>query len=178
MFHFPGQREGEKVLMVVHKHPIVYVKLMVAFAVVVVLPIILFSLFFFSAYPATEYYDASLIVGISISLYFLYGLLLACIKWIDEEFDVFIITSDRLIDVTQLSFLRRTVTSTPLEQIQDTTGEIHGFLPTILQYGNITVQTAAGDASNINIDRISDPEGVARKILDWTHRKKTGEEIR
>ena len=116
-------------------------------------------------------------VGIFASLYFLYTLLLACIKWINEEFDVFIITTDRLVDVTQISFLRRSVTTTPLEQIQDTTGHVHGFLPTILHYGDLKVQTAAGDASDFFIDRIPDPEGAARKILDWAQKKREGKKI-
>ena len=173
MFHFPGQREGEEVLAVVHKHPIVYVKIVLAFILIGLLPVTLFSLFWFDAYPVSEYYERSLIVGIFLSFYLLFLLLFSCVRWVDEEFDIFIITSDRLIDVTQITLLKRSITSTPLEQIQDTTGLISGFLPTILQYGDLTIQTAAGDASDFFIDRIPDPEGTARKILDWTREKKT-----
>lgn len=175
MFHFPGQREGEEVLAVIHKHTIVYVKIMLAFVLVIVLPAAFFSLFWFKVYPAEQFFERSLVVGIFMSIYILYGLLFTCIRWLNEEFDVFIITTDRLIDVTQISFLKRSVTSTPLEQIQDITGTVSGFLPTILHYGDLTVQTAAGSASDFHIDRIADPDGVARKILDWAHKKKAGE---
>ena len=172
MLTFPGQREGEKVLDVIHKHPIVYAKIVLIFLVVVVLPIILFLYFWFSVYPLEDFYQSGIIVGIFLSLFALYGLLFTCIRWIDEEFDVFVITTDRLIDITQISFLKRSVTSTPLEQIQDTTGVISGFLPTIFRYGNLTVQTAAGDASDFFIDCIPDPNGVARRILDWAHQRR------
>lgn len=177
MLTFPGQREGEEVLAVVHKHAIVYVKIMSMFFVIIVLPLILFLYFWFLAYPLQDFYQRGLIVGIFASLFVLYGLLFACIRWIDEEFDVFIITTDRLIDVTQITFLKRSVTSTPLEQIQDTTGMISGFLPTIFHYGDLTVQTAAGDASDFFIDRIADPNEVSRKILDWAHKKREGKKI-
>lgn len=177
MFNFPGQREGEEVLAVIHKHPIVYVKIVLAFVLIGVIPVFLFSLFWFSAYPVSEYYQRFLIVGIFLSMYVLFILLFSCVRWIDEEFDVFIITTDRLIDVTQITLLKRSITSTPLEQIQDTTGMVSGFLPTILHYGDLTVQTAAGDASDFFIDRVADPEGTARKILDWVHKKRLGEKI-
>lgn len=175
MFTFPGQREGEKVLAIINKHPIVYVKIVLAFTVIILLPLLLFLFFWFKAYPLSQYYDRGVIAGIFVCLFILYGLLFTCIRWIDEEFDIFILTTDRLIDVTQISFLKRSVASTPLEQIQDTTGLISGFLPTILRYGDLTVQTAAGSASDFFIDRIPDPENVARKILDWADKKRSGE---
>ena len=124
-----------------------------------------------------QFRETNIIIGIVAGVLLLYGLLFTCIRWIDEEFDVFIVTTDRLIDVTQVTFLRRSVTATPLEQIQDTTGSVSGFLPTILHYGDLVVQTAAGNASDFSIDRIADPEGVSRKILDWAHRKRSGENI-
>jgi len=177
MLQFPGQREGEKVLMVIHKHPVVYIKIILAFVLIIILPIILFLYFWFAAYSLQEFYQRGRIAEIFAILYFLYGLLFVCISWINEQFDVFIITTDRLIDVTQVTFFRRSVTSTPLEQIQDTTGLISGFMATILHYGDLTVQTAAGEASDFFIDRISEPENVARKILDWAHRKRGGKKI-
>lgn len=175
MFHFPGQREGEKVLTTIHKHNIVYVKIILAFVLLLLVPLALFLVFWFAAYPLDSFYNRGVIVGIFASLFVMYSLLFTLIRWINEEFDVFIITTDRLIDVTQITFLRRTVTSTPFEQIQDVTGSINGFLPTLLHFGDLTVQTAAGDASDFFIDRIPDPEGVARKILDWAHKKRAGE---
>ncbi len=171
-FDFPGKREGEEVLAVIKKHSIVFAKIFLAFLAIIVLPLVLFLLFWFNIYPLSNHYDRGIVVGIFSCIFILYGLLFSCIRWLDEEFDIFIVTTDRLIDVTQISFLKRSVTSTPLEQIQDTTGVISGFIPTILKYGDLTVQTAAGDASDFFIDRIPDPEGVSRKILDWAHQRR------
>lgn len=172
IFDFPGKRDGEEVLEVVKKHTIVFIKIIMAFFLIVLLPLIVFLLFWFTAYPLSNYYDRGIVVGIFSCIFILYGLLFTCIRWLNEEFDVFIITTDRLIDVTQISFLKRSVASTPLEQIQDTTGLVSGFIPTILKYGDLTVQTAAGNASELFIDRIPDPESISRKILDWAHQKR------
>ncbi len=176
-FDFPGKREGEEVLAVIQKHSIVFAKIFLAFLLIVVLPLALFLLFWFNIYPLSNYYNRGVVIGIFSCVFILYGLLFSCIRWLDEEFDIFIITTDRLIDVTQISFLKRSVTSTPLEQIQDTMGTISGFIPTILKYGDLTVQTAAGDASDFFIDRIPDPEGVSRKILDWAHQRREKKRI-
>lgn len=177
MFNFPGQREGEDVLMVIHKHAIVYIKIILAFFLIVVLPIVLFLSFWFATHTSPGDYQANLIAGIFTVMFFLYGLIFTCIRWIDEQFDVFIITADRLIDVTQVTFFKRNVASTPLEQIQDTTGGVSGFFPTLFHYGSLTVQTAAGRASDFSIDNISDPESVARKLLDWARKKRQGVKV-
>ena len=177
MFNFPGQREGEEVLMVIHKHTIVYVKVILAFFLIVLLPIILFLSFWFATHTSAGNYQVNLIVGIFTVMFFLYGLLFTCIRWIDEQFDVFVITNDRLIDITQITFFKRSVASTPLEQIQDTTGGVSGFLPTLFHYGTLTVQTAAGRASDFSIDSIHDPEHVARKLLDWARKKRQGAKV-
>jgi hypothetical protein len=174
MLNFPGKREGEDILALISKHPVVYLKIIVSFFVIIALPIVIFLVFWFNAFPLAQYYTRGVIVGIFASLVFLFGLLFTCIRWIDEEFDVFILTTDRLIDVTQISFFKRSVTSTPLEQIQDTTGLVSGFFPTIFHYGDLSVETAGSQSSNIFIDNIPDPEGAARMILDLSYQKRTG----
>ncbi len=176
MFTFPGQRPNEKVLMIIRKHPIVYVRIVMAFVITAFMPLVIFLLVWFSYYPISEHPRVSAIIGIFSSAYVLIGLIITLIAWLNEEFDLFILTNERLIDITQVSFLKRTVASTPLKQIQDTTSSIDGVLPTLLNYGNIEVQTAAGDASKFEIDRVPDPAFVARKILNYA-RESRGEQI-
>jgi len=91
---------------------------------------------------------------------------------LNDQFDLFILTDHRLIDVTQVSLLKRTVATTPLNQIQDTTSDIQGVLGTILNYGTVDVQTAAGLASSFTIDNIPDPPLVARSILNQAEVRK------
>ncbi|MBU0577470.1 hypothetical protein KJ742_03390 [Patescibacteria group bacterium] len=176
MFKFPGQRPNEKVLIIIRKHAIVYVRIIIAFVVTVAAPLIIFLAAWFSYYPFAEYRNLDIGIGLFSCIYLLFGLLLTCIAWINEQFDLFVLTNERLIDITQVTFLKRTVSSTPLNQIQDTTSDITGVLPTLLNYGNIEVQTAAGDASKFEIDRVPDPGYVAREILNRAHADRTGEQ--
>ena len=166
MFTFPGQRSDEKILMVIHKHVIVYVRIIAAFLLTVIAPLLIFLSIWFRYYPFEANKNLGIAIGLFACIYILFGLLIACIAWINEQFDLFILTNERLIDITQVTLLKRTVASTPLKQIQDATSDISGVFATILNYGNLEVQTAAGEASVFEIDRVPDPAFIARTILN------------
>jgi len=172
MMHFPGQKKGEEVVSVIHKHPVVYIKIVMAFLLFVILPPALALYFWFRFYPLAQYYQWGVIIGIATCLYFLYGLLFTYIRLTDEEFDVFILTTERLIDITQISFFRRSVSSAPLEQIQDTTGLISGFFPTLFHYGDVMVKTSSAESSTFTLDHVADPDAVGHQILDLANQRR------
>ena len=169
---FPGKQPNEKVLMVIRKHPIVYIRNFLLFLVASVLPLSIFLMFWSNRFPLSQGGTTSVVGYLGASLYFLYSFALFLISWLNDEFDLFILTDHRLIDITQVSFLKRTVATTPLDQIQDTTSDIQGILGTLLNYGSIDVQTAAGAASSFTIDHVPDPAMVARKILSYAEERK------
>jgi len=169
---FPGKQPGERVLMVIRKHPIVYIRNFLFFSVASILPLAIFLIIWSNRFPLSAGGTAGMTGYLGASLYFLYSFALFLISWLNDEFDLFILTDRRLIDITQVSFLKRTVATTPLDQIQDTTSDIHGIVGTILNYGSIDVQTAAGDASSFTIDHVPDPSLVARKILTYAEERK------
>ncbi len=171
MLSFPGQREDERILMVIRKHPLVYCRLSLAFVLTIVVPLFIFLWFWFRQYPLSLYYSRGLVMGIFSSFYLLYGILFTCVGWINEAFDLFILTSHRLMDITQISLVRRSVTSTPLERIQDATNIVNGILPTLFNYGNLEIQTASGDTKLIAIDRIPHPGETAREIMNAVHNR-------
>ncbi|MDH5596583.1 MAG: PH domain-containing protein [Candidatus Peregrinibacteria bacterium] len=164
---FPGRQPNEKILLVIRKHFIVYIRIVLLFLVTSVIPVLVFIAIWSSSFPLNAGGSASIIGYLGATIYFLYSLAVLLIAWLDEEFDLFILTDHRLIDITQVSFLKRTVATTPLDQIQDTTSNISGILATILNYGTIDVQTAAGMASSFTIDHVPDPAMTARQILNY-----------
>jgi len=178
MIHFPGQKKGEDVVEVIHKHPVVYIKIIQAFIFFVLVPPFLCLYFWFRYYPLANHAQGGYIAEIAASVYLLFGLLFTYIRLTDEEFDVFILTTDRLIDVTQISFFQRSVSSAPLEQIQDTTGMISGFFPTLFHYGDITVKTSSAEMSTFTLDHVADPDGVGRRILDAAKEKREQSQLR
>ena len=173
MFDFPGKQPNEKVLLVIRKHFIVYLRITIIFLVTSIVPVSIFLLIWMNKFPMASGGNIGIMGFLGAGLYILYSLAVYLIAWLNEEFDLFILTNQRLIDITQVSFLKRTVATTPLNQIQDTTSDIQEVLGTLLNYGNIDVQTAAGFASNFTIDYIADPAMVARSILSMAQKSKS-----
>jgi len=170
--NFPGKQLDEKILMVIRKHPVVYVRSILVFLVAVILPLTVFLILWSVSFSLAQGGTVAMLGYLGASLYFLYGLALLVISFLNDQFDLFILTDHRLLDITQVSLLKRTVATTPLNQIQDTTSDIHGVLGTLFNYGTVDVQTAAGLASNFTIDNIPDPAIIARTILNKAEERK------
>jgi len=170
--HFPGRQPDEKIIMVIRKHPVVYIRLTVIFLLIAGIPLAFFLRFWSDLFPISQPSAIGLAGYLGAILIFLYSLMFFMIAVLDEEFDLFVLTNHRLIDITQVSFLKRTVATTPLNQIQDTTSNIQGLLGTLLNYGSVDVKTAAGAASTFNLDHVPNPGKVARLILDQAEERR------
>jgi uncharacterized membrane protein YdbT with pleckstrin-like domain len=81
-------------------------------------------------------------------LYFAYLIVLWImffIGWTNFMLDTWILTSQRLVDVEQLSLFSRQVSTLSLDRIQDITIREIGFLDTFLGIGTVFIQTAGAE---------------------------------
>jgi uncharacterized membrane protein YdbT with pleckstrin-like domain len=78
---------------------------------------------------------------------------------------VFIITDRRIIDHDQRGLFSRVVSEAPYSIIQDVSYKISGFWPTILRYGDVTVQIR-GNAVNLEIFHVRRPHHVHDLLND------------
>jgi len=170
--NLPGRQPDEQVLMVIRKHPIVFVHSTMIFFAAAMVPLTIFLILWSDRFPVHGGGSLGTLGYLGAGLYFLYSLALLVISFLNDEFDLFILTDHRLIDITQAGFFKRTVATTPLSQIQDTTSDVSGVLGTLVNYGTVDVQTAAGIASNFTIDHVPDPAMVARAILNAAEDRK------
>jgi len=105
---------------------------------------------------------------------FIYSLWLLCvwilfaIQWTNFYLDVWYVTQRRIIDVEQKGIFHREISNLRFDKIQDITIEVEGFIATMLNFGDIHVQTAAEDSSDFTMKNARDPEGV-RKIIFSQH---------
>jgi len=83
--------------------------------------------------------------------------------WTDHFLDVWIITNKNLIDVEQLGVFHREISTTRLSRIQDINSEVKGFVPTFLNFGDITIQTAGSDRQFV-IKGIENPISVRENL--------------
>ncbi|KND49729.1 MAG: hypothetical protein AB203_01425 [Parcubacteria bacterium C7867-008] len=75
-----------------------------------------------------------------------------------------IITSTRIVDITQESLFSRRVSSFLLARVQDITTDISGVFPTLIGYGTLNVETA-GREEKFSMEGIAHPEDVRDLIM-------------
>lgn len=84
--------------------------------------------------------------------------------WTDYYLDIWIVTSNRIVNIDQKGLFNREVSTLQIERIQDVTFEIRGIVATVLGFGDVHVQTA-GEMEEFLIQGVANPERVKRKIL-------------
>lgn len=103
-------------------------------------------------------------------LTFLFG------AWINFYYDIIFITNERIINVDQEGLLARKTSELSLNQVQNVSADVAGFLRSIFDYGVLVVETAGGGTSDdphrpgkqgyFTIVDVPDPNRIARLILD------------
>lgn len=98
------------------------------------------------------------------SAYYLFAWVFFFFSFIDYYLDIWIITSERIIDIQQKGFFSRTISEQKLFRIQDVTSEVHGIIPTMLKYGNVHVQTA-GTKERFFFHEVPNPDKIRDSII-------------
>lgn len=86
-------------------------------------------------------------------------------KWVIFYFDSFIITDLRIIDIDQTGLFKRTVSETTFDKVEDVTYSIVGIFATGLDYGKVTIQTAAAQ-TGLELEKVPHPRQVHEVILE------------
>lgn len=167
---FPGQEPDEKIIMVLRRHIWIFIKSIILYVVLAFLP------FFFRyviAQNATTLETEAGIVGFNLILSFYYFAWLTFLfrAWLDYYLDIWVITSEHIVNIEQKGLFAREISSFQLYRIQDVTADVKGILPTFFHFGDVHVQTA-GAESNFVFKQIPEPYRVTEKLMDLVHGKK------
>ena len=161
--HFPGQLKNETVLLLLRRHWfILFTRMLIIIVSVIVLAVIYFLFLGPNSNPQEIAFHDILIFSESLATLFLWNFFF--ILWVDYYLDVWIVTNERIINIEQKGFFNRNISELKLTKIQDVTSEINGFIPTILNYGNICVQTA-GEVERFTFLQIPNPNHVKNVIV-------------
>ncbi|MDQ5885882.1 MAG: hypothetical protein QG628_279 [Patescibacteria group bacterium] len=156
--YFDDQFDDEDVLFVFRKHPIVMRKgLIIGLAAWLIGPLYTLIL----TYTSPDNLPSMQFFGLSLLLSILLGMLILFPSWIGWYYSVFIVTDQRLIQITQRGLFHRSVVDIGLSKIQSTNYEIKGLQATLLSFGTIVIQTYMGD---LVIHEVHKPVEVIRKI--------------
>ena len=152
--YFADQFDDEEVLYVFRKHPIVMRKGLILGMVMILL----------GTLPAAIKPDLGFgwfFGGIGLGL--LLGALVLLPYWIGWHYSIFIVTDQRLIQISQKGLFHRSVIDMGLNQIQMVNYQIAGLEQTLLGFGTITMQTFVGD---LVIHCIHHPARIQKKMLE------------
>jgi len=94
--------------------------------------------------------------------------------WVDYYLDIWIITTERIINIEQKGLFVRRVSTAEYEKIQDITVEVTGFLQTMINFGNVRIQTA-GELENIIFRKVSNPYEVKNLLVKLRREKEQRE---
>jgi uncharacterized membrane protein YdbT with pleckstrin-like domain len=169
-YYFTAQNANEKTIRIVHRHWFNIV--MQYIPILILLTLIIFSLLFYSdiissfssaSAPAIFFFMLSFLV----LFMWIYGFLI----WFDYYLDIWIITTHRIVNVDQKGLFAREVGELEYKRIQDISTDIKGFFPTILNYGNLTVQTAA-EQSHFVFRAVGDPYEIKSLIMKQVKKRR------
>ncbi|MCK4635573.1 MAG: PH domain-containing protein [Candidatus Moranbacteria bacterium] len=167
-FYFSNQHENEQVLHVFHRH---WFDILKQYFPIIILLIIMLGGLILNPYIFSNFTNEN-----SITLFYFTQTLLLLIIWIysfiiwfDYYLDVWIITNQRVINVEQKGLFSRHVSELRFLQIQDISTNISGFIPTILNYGHVHIQTAA-QQSNFMFRSVPNPYAIKATLISLQHK--------
>ncbi|MBI4281839.1 PH domain-containing protein [Candidatus Uhrbacteria bacterium] len=158
------QKEYEKFVLLVRRHWIVLAGAIAMLVLEIFLPLAVISalesIIFIRSYPAL---DAAL--SLLLSLYSLFILLFFLVNVMNYYLDVWIISNERLVNIEQKGLFSRSVAELRFYRVQDVKSEVNGFLPTLFNYGTITVETA-GAQENFVMQQIPHTQIVVKHLQE------------
>lgn len=150
---FDGQRDGEKVLFVFRRSVFTVCK---SFCIGILL-------FIFLGLPYFLLSRNNVITQVILAIGGILGALIIIKSIIVWYFSVYVVTDQRLRQVSQRGFFSTNVIDLPLSKIHNISYNIRGLVGTIFNFGTIIIQTIAGD---LTIRNISQPEKNYNQLQD------------
>lgn len=154
---FESKVDDEKIILMLRQHPIVNLKWIFTTVLLLTGPTLLGIFGVFSLLPG----GFALVVALSwylvTSAYAIEGLL-------DWYFNVYFITTHRIVDVDFYNIIDKRVSNAEIEKIEDVSYTTGGVIRTMFNYGDVFIQTAA-EVSEFDFFAVPNPEKVV-KILD------------
>jgi hypothetical protein len=149
---FDGQRDGEQLLFIFRRHIIAMRKgfylLLIPLVITAIPPLIWQSNLELFLLPV-----GGLLLGLILFFY----------HYIMWYFTVYIVTDQRIRQVTQKGFFGKDVIELKLSKIQNISYNIPGFTGEVLQFGTIVIQTFVGD---LVIHKVEHPDKIYNKLQD------------
>ena len=156
VFKFAEQDDNEQILVVLRPHWFTNVRWIILSFIMLFAPILIRFVPLLAFFPSNYQF-------IFVVAWYVITFIFAFESFISWYFDVFIITSERVIDIEFNNLLNKKFSEAGIEKIQDTTSTITGISETLFNDGDVLIQTAA-EINEITFEKVPNPDKVI-KIL-------------
>lgn len=172
----PDQKEGEKVVLHFRRHWFIFLNLFFIYFGLSILPVIVvLFLGINNNVNIADYLNSNEFVkaiGLTIAfVYYLSMLVFTFTMWTENYLDVWTLTSERIVSREQKGLFNRVVSELGLTNIQDITVEQKGIFATVLQYGDVYIQTAA-EKERFIFQKVPNPYHISKIIQDLNEQAK------
>jgi hypothetical protein len=152
---------NEQIVLVVRKHWIAIVGQFIVLVLFVVIPLVLLVELplLVPNFPGWQTSHIIYLYMLAYSALLMVSWVSFFFAWTEYHLDTWVVTTHRIFIVEQRSMFYREISSLTLDKIQDLTIDINGFLPTMLKFGRILVETA-GEHKNFEFPNAENPEAI------------------
>ncbi|MFA5947660.1 MAG: hypothetical protein WC806_01645 [Candidatus Gracilibacteria bacterium] len=156
--------EDEKIIVVIHRHPIILFNASLkVFFFGVIIPVAFYFMF-----PSVLY------VAIAWGIGGFFGMLYHIIDW---YFDVWLITNTGVIDIDKNGLFEKSSTRIEYHMIEGIAYTIKGFWATVLNYGDIQIDKIS-TATTVILHDAASPKRIERQIMKYQEEYVTDKSIR
>lgn len=159
-YTFEGKEASEKTLVLLYRHWFVLFLDLLSSFLLVFLPLILY----FLINEQLIKFGLGDIFWFLVGVYFLFWWLGLYFRITMYLLDTWIVTDHRILNNEQRGFFNRTLSEMSLGKIQDVSVRLRGVIPTLLNYGDLEIQTA-GTEPKFAFKQIPNPQAVKELIM-------------
>ncbi len=160
---FEGKRGNEKIIVFTRRHWFVLLSTIVGGLFAAILPIILVVL----GAKILVTYNLAGVFTLLWTIYLMVIWFVVFYKLTMHSLDTWIVTSERVIDISQIGLFRRKVSELHLESIQDVSVNTNGPVQSYFNFGNIEIQTGA-TMQRFLFEEVPHPLTIKDAIMDAT----------
>ena len=163
---FIGEDSGEKILLILRKHPITNIKWLFLSLVFFAAPFFVGWIVRFNGLDFLDFIPTPHRF-IALTFWYLFTFAYFFTSFLIWFFSVYIISTKRIVDIDFYGFFHRSFSEALLTNIEDITHRVFGAAQVIFHYGTVDIQTAA-ENREIEFEDVPDPAKVQDFISDLT----------
>jgi len=156
---------NEHVILIARRHWFRPFSMTIFLLFTLLIPIVLTSVAYSFGSNINEYGNLGVLSVLFLLMWFFIIWNVAFVVWTNHFLDVVVVTNLHIIDIEQISMWHREISMLSLEKVQDISSSTSGFVASILEYGDLEIQTA-GSIANFILKGVEQPDLIRQKIME------------